>query len=67
VSKPTSGALDLSTAYNSIFIGDTPKELANLTLAALNQEERGVITDPEFLKSETESVGAIVDAWLKLI
>jgi len=67
VSKPTSGGLDLSGAYNSIFIGDTPKELANLTLAALNQEERGVITGPEFLKSESESVDAIVDAWLKLI
>jgi glycosyltransferase involved in cell wall biosynthesis len=67
VSKPTSGVLDLSAAYNSIFIGDTPKELANLTLAALNQEERGVITGPEFLKSESESVDAIVDAWLKLL
>jgi glycosyltransferase involved in cell wall biosynthesis len=67
VSKPTSGALDLSAAYNSIFIGDTPKELADLTLAALNQEERGVITGTEFLKSESESVDAIVDAWLKLI
>jgi glycosyltransferase involved in cell wall biosynthesis len=67
VSKPTSGGHDLSAAYNSIFIGDTPKELANLTLAALNQEERGVITGPEFLKSEAESVDSIVDAWLKLI
>jgi glycosyltransferase involved in cell wall biosynthesis len=67
VSKPTSGALDLSTAYNSIFIGDTPKELAKLTLTALNQQERGIITDPEFLKSETESVGVIVDAWIKLL
>ena len=67
VSKSTSGALDLVTAYNSIHIGDTPKELADLTLAALNQEKRGGITGPEFLNSETESVGAVVNSWLELI
>ena len=67
VSKPTSGAIDLNAAYNSISLGDTPREMAELTLAALNKEEPGIILDSIFLRSESESAGAIVDAWLNLI
>ena len=67
VSKPTSGALDLSEGYDSITLGNTPKELAGLSLAALNREAPGVISDSLFLQSENETVDAIVDAWIKLL
>ncbi len=67
VSKPTSGALDLSEGYDSIYLGNTPKELAGLSLAALNREAPGVISDSLFLQSENETVDAIVDAWIKLL
>jgi glycosyltransferase involved in cell wall biosynthesis len=67
VSKPTSGALDLSEGYDSISLGNTPKELAGLALAALNRETPGVISDSLFLQSENETVDAIVDAWIKLL
>ena len=67
VSKPTSGALDLSEGYDSISLGNTPKELAGLALAALNRESPGVISDSLFLQSENETVDAIVDAWIKLL
>jgi glycosyltransferase involved in cell wall biosynthesis len=67
VSKPTSGALDLSEAYDSISLGNTPKELAGLSLAALNRKSPGVISDSLFLQSENETVDAIVDAWIKLL
>ena len=67
VSKPTSGALDLSEGYDSISLGNTPKELAGLSLAALNREAPGVISDSLFLQSENETVDAIVDAWIKLL
>jgi glycosyltransferase involved in cell wall biosynthesis len=67
VSKPTSGALDLSEGYDSISLGNTPKELARLSLAALNREAPGVISDSLFLQSENETVDAIVDAWIKLL
>ena len=67
VSKPTSGALDLSSGYNSMFLGGTPKELAELTWAALGQGESGVITGSQFLRSEAECVSAVVDSWLELI
>ena len=67
VSKPTSGALDLSEGYDSISLGNTPKELAGLSLAALNRETPGVISDSLFLQSENETVDAIVDAWIKLL
>ena len=67
VSKPTSGALDLSEGYDSISLGNTPNELARLALAALNRETPGVILDSLFLQSENETVDAIVDAWIKLL
>jgi glycosyltransferase involved in cell wall biosynthesis len=67
VSKPTSGALDLSEGYDSISLGNTPKELARLALTALNRETPGVISDSLFLQSENETVDAIVDAWIKLL
>jgi glycosyltransferase involved in cell wall biosynthesis len=67
VSKPTSGALDLSEGYDSISLGTTPKELARLALAALNRETPGVISGSLFLQSENETVDAIVDAWIKLL
>lgn len=67
VSKPTSGAIDLSEGYDSISLGNTPKELARLSLAALNREVPGVISDSLFLQSENETVDAIVDAWIKLL
>ena len=67
VSKPTSGALDLSEGYDSISLGNNPKELAELALAALNRETPGVISDSLFLQSENEAVEAIVHAWIKLL
>jgi glycosyltransferase involved in cell wall biosynthesis len=67
VSKPTSGAFDLSEGYDSIFLGNTSKELAKLTTAALDKRDSGVITVSQFLNSETESVGKIVNSWLELI
>jgi glycosyltransferase involved in cell wall biosynthesis len=67
VSKPTSGALDLREGYDSLSLGNTPKELAELALIALNRETPGVISDSLFLKSENEAVDAIVDAWIKLL
>jgi glycosyltransferase involved in cell wall biosynthesis len=67
VSKPTSGALDLSECYDSIFLGNTSKELAKLTTAALEQRESGVVIVSQFLNSETESVSKIVTSWLELI
>ena len=67
VSKPTSGALDLSEGYDSISLGNSPRELAGLALAALNRETPGVISDSLFLQSENETVDAIVDAWIKLL
>ena len=67
VSKPTSGALDLSEGYDSISLGNNPKELAELALAALNRETPGVISDSLFLQSENEAVDVIVDAWIKLL
>lgn len=67
VSKPTSGALDLSEGYDSMSLGNTSKELAGLALTALNREKPGVISDSLFLQSENETVDAIVDAWIKLL
>ena len=67
VSKPTSGALDLCEGYDSISLGNNSKELAKLTLAALNRETPGIISDPLFLQSENEAVEAIVHAWIKLL
>ena len=67
VSKPTSGALDLSGGYDSISLGNSPRELAELALTALNRETPGVISDPLFLQSENEAIDAIVDAWIKLL
>lgn len=67
VSKPTSGALDLGEGYDSISLGNTPKELAELALIALNRETPGVISDSLFLQSENDTVDAIVDAWIKLL
>ena len=67
VSKPTSGALDLSEGYDSISLGNNPKELAEFALAALNRETPGVISDFLFLQTENEAVDAIVGAWIKLL
>lgn len=67
VSKPTSGALDLREGYDSLSLGNTPKELAELALIALNRETPGVISDSLFLQSENDTVDAIVDAWIKLL